>query len=487
MKSIIHHLSAPIEFCLVMFICFGMTLHLLAAQSPSSIQSGFTEAEADSIKVFLEQNFGNTNAGLVVGLVDERRTRIISAGKLDNGTGREVNGDTLFEIGSVTKTFTALLLVDMVQRGEMKLDDPVAKYLPKSVKVPSRNGRQITLLDLATHTAGLPRDPSNLTPRHGLPENAFADYSVEKLYAFLSSFALDGDPGSKFEYSNVGMALLGHILALKAGTNYEASVVERICRPLKMNNTRITLSPELEARLARGHDQLGKPAPNWVFQVYDGAGGLRSTANDLLKYVSANIGLTPSSLTPLMELTHVIRHKGTSDHGDTAMAWYARGEGYQSGMEVLGHAGATGGYETFIGINKDQRKGVVVLSSQQGGLSSETIGWLLLKGVRLSQEIAIGLSAGTNIVGIGVALDFDAKTRTLRITKVIPNSPASESGLSRGLVVQRIDDVATTDKSLTECLGRVRGNPGTKIRLELFDPKQNATNLVELTRRRIQM
>jgi carboxyl-terminal processing protease len=111
----------------------------------------------------------------------------------------------------------------------------------------------------------------------------------------------------------------------------------------------------------------------------------------------------------------------------------------------------------------------------------------LLKGVRLSQEIAIGLSAGTNIVGIGVALDFDAKTRTLRITKVIPNSPASESGLSRGLVVQRIDDVATTDKSLTECLGRVRGNPGTKIRLELFDPKQNATNLVELTRRRIQM
>jgi CubicO group peptidase (beta-lactamase class C family) len=235
-----------------MFICFGMTLHLLAAQSPSSIQSGFTEAEADSIKVFLEQNFGNTNAGLVVGLVDERRTRIISAGKLDNGTAQEVNGDTLFEIGSVTKTFTALLLVDMVQRGEMKLDDPVAKYLPKSVKVPSRNGRQITLLDLATHTAGLPRDPSNLTPRHSLPENAFADYSVEKLYAFLSSFALDGDPGSKFEYSNVGMALLGHILALKAGTNYEALVVERICRPLKMNSTRITLPPQTGGAFGAG-------------------------------------------------------------------------------------------------------------------------------------------------------------------------------------------------------------------------------------------
>ena len=193
----------------------------------------------------------------------------------------------------------------------------------------------------------------------------------------------------------------------------------------------------------------------------------------------------PSNLTPLMEQTHVIRHKGTS--GDTAMAWMNRGEGYQSGIELLGHAGGTGGYETFIGINKDQRKGVVVLSSQQGGLSPETIGWLLLKGIRLSREIAIGLSAGTNAVGIGVALDFDAKTRTVRITKVIPDSPASESGLSPGLVVQRIDGVATTHKSLTECVGRIRGKPGTKIRLELFDPKQNATNLVELTRRRIQM
>ena len=469
----------------IRFVCF--TILVLATQFLAAAQTGFTGADADAIKAFLRANFDNTNVGTVIGLVDVRCSRVLAAGRLDNGTSQEVNGETVFEIGSVTKTFTTLLLQDMVERGEVKLDDPVAKYLPESVKVPSRNGKQITLLDLATHTAGLPRDPSNLTPGHGLPENAFADYTVEKLYAFLSSFALDREPGSKFEYSNVGMALLGHVLALKTGTNYEALVVERICRPLKMNSTGITLTPELRGRLARGHDQLGKPAPNWEFQVYDAAGGLRSTANDLLKYVSANLGLTPSRLTPLMQQTHVIRHKHTSDHGDTAMAWYDRGEGYQSGLELLGHGGATGGYETFIGINKDQRRGVVVLSNQQGGLSPETIGGLLLKGVRLSPEIAIGLSASTNIVGIGVALDFDAKSRTVQITKVIPGSPASESGLSPGLVVQRIDDVATKDKSLTECVGRIRGKPGTKIRLELFDPKQNATTLVELTRRRIQM
>src|SRR5437870_5404246 len=380
----------------IRFVC--STILLLATQFLAAAENGFSDAEAEAIQAFLRENFGNTNAGMVIGLVDERSSRVLAAGKLDNGTFQDVNGDTVFEIGSVTKTFTTLLLQDMVERDEVKLDDPVAKYLPESVKVPARDGKQITLLNLATHTGGLPRDPGNLTPGRGLPENAFADYTVEKLYAFLSSFALDREPGSKFEYSNVGMALLGHILALKTGTNYEALVVEQICRPLKMNSTRITLTPELQA-----------------------------------------------------------------------------------------HAGGTGGYETFIGINKDQRRGVVVLSSRQGGLSPETIGWLLLTGVRLSPEIAIGLSAGTNMVGIGVALDFDAKTRTVRITKVITDSPASESGLSPGLVVQRIDGVATADKSLTECVGRIRGKPGTKIRLELFDPKQNATNLVELTRRRIQM
>ena len=293
----------------IRFGCF--TILLLATQFLAAAQNGFTDAEAEAIQAFLRENFGNTNAGMVIGLVDERGSRVLAAGKLDNGTSQEVNGDTVFEIGSVTKTFTTLLLQDMVERDEVKLDDPVAKYLPEPVKVPARDGKQITLLNLAIHTAGLPRDPSNLTPTRGLPENAFADYNVRKLYAFLSSFALDREPGSRFEYSNVGMALLGHILALKTGTNYEALVVERICRPLKMNSTRITLTPELQARLARGHDQLGKPAPNWEFQVYDGAGGLRSTANDLLKYVSANIGLTPSSLTRLMEQTHVIRHKHT--------------------------------------------------------------------------------------------------------------------------------------------------------------------------------
>ncbi len=166
----------------IRFVCF--TILLLATQFLAAAQNGFTDAEAEAIQAFLRENFDNTNAGMVIGLVDERGSRVLAAGKLDNGTSQEVNGDTVFEIGSVTKTFTTLLLQDMVERDEVKLDDPVAKYLPESVKVPARDGKQITLLNLAIHTAGLPRDPSNLTLTRGLPENAFADYNVEKLYAF---------------------------------------------------------------------------------------------------------------------------------------------------------------------------------------------------------------------------------------------------------------------------------------------------------------
>ena len=166
-------------------------------------------------------DIGKQSVGIVVGLVDEKGPRIIRYGKVSRDSDRTVDGDTVFEIGSATKVFTGLLLADAVERGEMKLDDPISKYLPSSVKVPTRNGRQITLLDLATHTSGLPRLPDNLAPKDG--NNPYADYTVEQMYAFLSGYTLPRDIGATYEYSNLGAGLLGHILALKAGTNYEAS------------------------------------------------------------------------------------------------------------------------------------------------------------------------------------------------------------------------------------------------------------------------
>ena len=142
------------------FVCFSMLL--LSTRFPAVAENDFDEADADSIKAFLRQNFANTNAGMVIGLLDERGSRIFSAGKLDNATSQGVNGDTVFEIGSITKTFTSLLLLDLVRHGDMKLSDLVAHYLPSVVKVPAHGGKEISLLNLAAQDSGLPFNADNL-------------------------------------------------------------------------------------------------------------------------------------------------------------------------------------------------------------------------------------------------------------------------------------------------------------------------------------
>jgi serine-type D-Ala-D-Ala carboxypeptidase/endopeptidase len=465
-------------FCLAAMLC--------GTQLQAAAQDGFTDDPA--IKTFLHDNFEGKNVGMVIGLVDEKGSRTFGAGKLDNGTDQEVNGDTVFEIGSVTKTFTTLLLQDMVQRGDMKLEEPVGKYLPATVKMPTRSDKEITLLDLATHSSGLPRDVQNMVSHNR--SNPF-DYSAEQLYSFLSKYSLIRDPGAKFEYSNLGMGLLGHAIALKAGKDYESLVLELICRPLHMDNTRATLTPELKRRLAIGHDQSGKRAANYDFdaQAMAGCGALRSTANDLMKYVSANISLPPSSLTPLMEKTHQIRHRDSPAYGKTGMDWMDRGRIYPPNMELLGHAGGTAGYHVFIGFDKKQRRGVVVLCNQLGGLSSEEIGWLLLEGVRLTPQIAAGLPLGIlgEMVGVGLNLKLDPESRTLQIVGVIPNSPAFQAHLSVGLIVQEIDGIPIQGKNILESVGLIRGKAGTIVRLQLIKPEVHETNVVELTRQKFAM
>ena len=335
------------------------------------------EEFTNAIQAFLQQRIEveKRNVGLVIGLVDEQGSRVVSCGKMDNGTGQEVNGDTLFEIGSITKTFTALLLQDMVERGEMKLEDPVANYLPASVRMPTRNGKPITLLQLATHTSGLPLLAYNLDPKRA--DNLYADFTVEKMYAFLSGYKLPYDPGTKYQYSELGMELLGHVISLKAGTNYESLLVERICRPLQLDSTRVTLTPELKSRLAAGHNQLGHVVPGLTFQTLVGGSGLRSTANDLLKYLSANLGLTPSSLGPLMEKTHLVRFESMKRGVRMGLAWAVTR--FPQETDFVMHGGATPGYTTFIAFDQARRRGVVVLSSSDNPSDVAYLGMLLLK------------------------------------------------------------------------------------------------------------
>lgn len=232
--------------------------------------------------------------GIVVGLGEAAGDRIVAAGQFGAEDDRQVDGTTVFEIGSITKVMTALLLADMALKGEVRLDDPVVKYLPAGTRVPERGDGQITLRDLATHTSGLPRMPGNFAPAD--PANPYADYGVEQLYDFLASYQLPREIGAEFEYSNLGAALLGHALTLRAGQDYETMLTERVLTPLGMTETVIALSPALADRLAPGHDQGLRPAGNWDLMLFAPAGGLRSTARDMLKFVRAAAGLEASPL-----------------------------------------------------------------------------------------------------------------------------------------------------------------------------------------------
>ena len=347
----------------------------------ASLITAFAQAPVDSpvppdaeIRKILADRVGSENLGIamVVGVIDAKGRRVVSYGSLAKDDKRPLNGDTIFEIGSMTKVFTSLVLMDMVQKGEVALTDPVAKYLPASVKVPERNNKKITLQDLSTQSSGLPRMPTNFAPKDLL--NPFADYTPELLYQFLSGYQLTRDIGAQYEYSNLGVGLLGHALTLRAGTSYEAMVRSRVLDPLEMNHTRVTLTPEMKARLAVGHAGLSV-VPNWDIATLEGAGALRSSANDMLTFLAANLGFVKTPLAAAMAAEMSIRRPTTIPDMQIAYAWHIQNKG---GNSIIWHNGGTGGYTTYMGFDPKTRAGVVVLTNLSGPPGPDDIGRHLL-------------------------------------------------------------------------------------------------------------
>jgi CubicO group peptidase (beta-lactamase class C family) len=297
-------------------------------------------------------------AGIVVGLLESDGSRRIVSYGSSGPNGLPLDGHSVFEIGSITKVFTGILLADMVRRGEVRLDDPIARYLPPDVKVPSRNGKAITLLDISTHSSGLPRMPNNFKPKD--PGNPYADYSVQQLYEFLNGYELPRDPGASFEYSNLAMGLLGHALARQAGTTYEELVTKRILGPLGMRATRISLTTGMRKNLAQGHDGWGDPVSNWDIPTLAGAGGLRSTAADMLEFAAANLTSKKGPLYEAMRDSHIAHPAAAQAPNRMGLNWFISSP---PGPVMLRHGGGTGGYSTFLALDLSGRRAVVVLTN----------------------------------------------------------------------------------------------------------------------------
>lgn len=338
-------------------LCLCAAWCAASAQSPMVVAA---PADAEIRQILVDRiDTYKKSTGMVVGVLTPRGSRVVVYGTFDDDQDKRVpSADSVYEIGSISKVFTSLLLMDMVQHGEVKLDDPVSKYLPKTVHMPARNGKEITLLDLAMHVSGLPRMPSNFAPKD--PDNPYADYTVQQMYDFLSSYQLTRDIGEKYEYSNLAVGLLGNTLALRAGTDYETLLRTRILQPLGMSSTGIVLTSDMRARLVPGHTETQKRTSNWDLPAFAGAGGIRSTVNDMFKFLAANMGLRESPLQPAMKSMLTRRRPSVKENVDVAIGWHILN---RYGDDIIWHNGGTGGYHSFMGFDPKKQLGIIVLSN----------------------------------------------------------------------------------------------------------------------------
>lgn len=306
--------------------------------------------------------------GMATAIVDDGKTRFVS-----HGAG--IDETSLFEIGSLSKIFTNLLLAQLVHEGQIDLDAPVGDYLPDGMKIPQFDGRQITLFDLATHSAGLPAIP----PELGLadPANPYRHYDENLLETFLAAYELPRAPGESYEYSNIGATLVGLAVSHVAGKPYAQMVEERILAPLGMDVTTLVVPGDKLDRLAQGHDAGGQPVPHWDFAVFAPAGGWRSSAADMAKFVAAASGQTETPLAPGFALMLDRTRPAGSPNMEIGLGWMIL---ERPGGTTVWHNGRTGGFNAFAGYDPETGRAVVVLANAMTRTGIEDIGFHLVDG-----------------------------------------------------------------------------------------------------------
>jgi serine-type D-Ala-D-Ala carboxypeptidase/endopeptidase len=329
----------------------------------------------EELHAFLAQRLEHNGVGVVIGVIEPAGRRVVAYGRSGNPNERPLDGDTIFMLGSVSKSFVNLVFADMIRRGEVRLDDPAAKYLPRGVKMPQK-GHPITLSNLATHTSGLPAWPTNVNL---LAEpDPIEAYTVQDLYSFLSTYTPPHEPGGAPEYSNLGVSLLGRLLASRAGKEYKDLLEQRVLQPLGMDSTAFHLSPEQLQRLAFGHDMDLQPVYTQETKTLYPSGSLRSSVNDLLKYLAAQLGYVDTPLKEAMLYQRsAVRVSRAPDPSDYALGWIVR---RVRGHELVYHDGGKQGYRTVVAFDPERRIGVVVLANARSDESLPLWGQYLLTG-----------------------------------------------------------------------------------------------------------
>jgi CubicO group peptidase (beta-lactamase class C family) len=308
--------------------------------------------------------------GLSIGILKNGKNAYYAYGETEKGNGQLPNEHTIFEIGSISKTFTSILLANAVIQNKVKLDDPVSKYFPDSIPALVFEGTAVTLKTLSNHTSAIPRMPTNFHPSDN--SNPYKDYDDHDMFSFYKTFKLEHKPGVQYEYSNLAGGTLGVILEKIYRKSYQDLFVETICNPLGMNDTREFIRKTDSIRFAKGYNEEGKYNSQWDFESLAPAGSIRSTTSDLLIYANANLGKGPASLEKAIELSHVITF--SDGNNKTALGWHYIKPGKD---EVLFHNGGTGGFRSYLAINLEKKFAVVILSNTAIGV--EQVGNAIMK------------------------------------------------------------------------------------------------------------
>ena len=345
-------MKIPQRIVVALALTFAASMFVAEAQSPPPAPRG-DELKSRIDQAAEQEMTAHNGAGLMVGILHNGERSVFAYGETVKGSGRKPDRKTLFQIGSITKTFTAMQLALAVRNGKAHLNDPVKKYFPQA-KIPSYGQQQITLLDLADHTSALPRMIGQWKGKQGA--------TIQDMLNFLSSYRLTRAPGERYEYSNLAFALLGHALARSANTTWAALVHRQIIGPLQLRDTTIELNPEQFGRRAQGYGPRGNPAPlhsnQWPLMAP--AGGLYSTMDDMLDYLAYNMSERQTPLDDLLPMMHQARHAGPRPQTQVGLGWEIQ---QTPNGEIIWKNGATPGFHCYIGFNQSTKTGVVVLTN----------------------------------------------------------------------------------------------------------------------------
>lgn len=306
-------------------------------------------------------------AGIMLALINGKQQRKYSYGTIAKASYQLPHASkSIFEIGSVTKIFTSLLLAKEVVGGNMQLDDPVSKYLPDSLPRLAWRGHPVSLVQLSNHTAGFPRLPENIFTTNVILADPYSHYTVDSLFHFLKKYKVLSQTGIKFSYSNLGAGVLGVALERYNNKSFEQLVIDNICLPLGMKNTSLK-----DAGAVQGYNEKGRPTSYWHLGSLAGSGAIRSTLDDMITFMKAQLG-SENQLTKAIHLTHQVTF--VDNDQSMALGWRIKKAGNR---RIFHHSGGTGGFRSFVAFDDKSQKAIVILSN--AALDVSTIGFSIFE------------------------------------------------------------------------------------------------------------